>query len=697
MKEKSLRLRTMAFIVAIALFFSVFLVELFRVQVVNAGEYSTDGVALNSVDSTIEAARGEILDCNGVPLVTNEQVNTIVLNASYFPPTSEQERRNEILAALIALCEEHGVEWNDDLPLEFDANGNIQYKENADSDIAFLKSRDVLHLNSYATAQNCFDALVEKFELQDYDPQTARKIGSVCYSLKRISFSAVNPFTFADEVSTEVAAIIKENSATYVGVDIEVTTRRSYTDGTIAPHIIGVTGSLDAEEYAALSEEYETASADESLTDAERQTLSLRAYAMDDTIGKFGIESAMEDYLRGTNGVMTTTTDADGNKTSEITTAPEAGNAVILTIDSGLQKQVQDALAAFVEEYRDKESIPAVGSAVVIDVKTGGVLACATYPSYDLSTYYDNYAALAADTDSPLWNRALLSTYAPGSTMKPAIAVAGLEEGVITETSTFRCTRYYTYFTDTVFRCTGYHGSIDVKEALNQSCNIFFYETGRLLGIERMNEYCSRFGLGQKTGVEVGESTGVLASIEYRESHGGTWYPGDTVQAAIGQSDNLFTPIQLANYAAALATGTRYQAHFVKSIKTADYSETILENTGTLAQELNVSDNTLRIVREGMRRYGARVSALRNLPVAVAAKSGTAESKAKVDGDIVEGLNGFMISFAPYEDPEIAVAVAIENLNSGTATATLVAQIYEAYFAAETQLDTEQGYNSVLG
>ena len=366
-------------------------------------------------------------------------------------------------------------------------------------------------------------------------------------------------------------------------------------------------------------------------------------------------------------------------------------------IADALQKQVQDALAAFVEEYRDKESIPAVGSAVVIDVKTGGVLACATYPSYDLSTYYDNYAALAADTDSPLWNRALLSTYAPGSTMKPAIAVAGLEEGVITETSTFRCTRYYTYFTDTVFRCTGYHGSIDVKEALNQSCNIFFYETGRLLGIERMNEYCSRFGLGQKTGVEVGESTGVLASIEYRESHGGTWYPGDTVQAAIGQSDNLFTPIQLANYAAALATGTRYQAHFVKSIKTADYSETILENTGTLAQELNVSDNTLRIVREGMRRYGARISALRNLPVAVAAKSGTAESKAKVDGDIVEGLNGFMISFAPYEDPEIAVAVAIENLNSGTATATLVAQIYEAYFAAETQLDTEQGYNSVLG
>lgn len=696
MKEKSLRLRTAAFLAAVALFFSVFVGELFRVQVVNAGDYSTAGVRVNAVESTIPAARGEILDCNGVPLVTNEQVNAVVLNASYFPPTSRQEERNTILAALISLCEEHGVEWNDDLPLEFDANGNIQYKEDAQADIAFLKSRDVLHLNSYATAQNCFDALVETFQLENFDKETARKVGSVCYSLKRISFSAMNPYTFADSVSNEVAAAIKENGAVFTGVDIVVTTRRSYPDGTVAPHILGVVGKLDAEEYAALSEEFKAASADESLSEADRKTLELRAYGMDDTIGKFGIESAMEDTLRGTNGVLTTTTDAEGNKTSEITTAPVQGSAVILTLDSNLQKRTQDALAAFVQQYRDKEAIPAVGSAVVIDVKTGGVLACATYPSYDLSTYYEDYSALAADTDSPLWNRALLSTYAPGSTMKPAIAVAGLEEGVITEDTRIRCTRYYTYFTDTVFRCTDYHGSIDVKEALNRSCNIFFYETGRQLGIERMNEYCTRFGLGQKTGVEVGESTGVLASIEYRESHGGTWYPGDTVQAAIGQSDNLFTPIQLANYAAALATGTRYQAHFVKSVKTADFSETLLENTGTVASELNVSDKTLAIVREGMGRYGQRIAALKNLPVAVAAKSGTAESKAKVEGKIVEGLNGFMISYAPIDDPEIAVAVAIENLNSGSATATLVAEIYKAYFEAAEAPQAQQGYNSLL-
>ena len=291
----------------------------------------------------IEAARGEILDCNGVPLVVNEQISSIVLDASYFPSTSEQEQRNAILCALIHLTEEAGVAWNDDLPLVFDVNGNIQYKENAESDIAFLKSRDVLHLNAYATAQNCFDGLIEKFDLQDYSKEDARKIASVCYSLKRIAFSAANPYTFADEIPGTLSAKIKENSALYAGVDVRVTSKRKYTDGTIAPHILGVVGKLNAEEYNAKKEAFDTESANPDLSAQDKQTLSLRAYSMDDTIGKFGIESAMESYLRGTNGIMTTTTDSDGNKTSELTTAPKDGDAVILTIDSVFQKQVQDA------------------------------------------------------------------------------------------------------------------------------------------------------------------------------------------------------------------------------------------------------------------------------------------------------------------------------------------------------------------
>lgn len=697
MQTKSLKFRTAAGFFAVVFFFALFFADLFRIQVVHAEDYTTQKIALRSAETTVPAARGEILDRNGVPLVTNEQVNSIVLDASYFPPKSEQAKRNEILAALIRVTESAGAVWNDMLPLVFDANGQIQYKENAEGDIAFLKSREVLHLNTYATAQNCLDGLVELFALEGYDAQMARKIASVCYGLKRISFSAANPYTFASDVPDALAAVLKENSAFYQGVDVRVTTVRKYADGTLAPHILGIVGKMNAEEYKSRKAEFETAYADESLTEAQRRALSLRAYAMDDTIGKFGIESAMEKYLRGTNGVMTTTTDASGEKNTEITTAPINGDAVILTLDAPFQKRVQDALAAFVEQYRDKQAIPAVGSAVVMDVKTGGVLACATYPSYDLTTYTRDYSTLSADKSAPLWNRALQSTYAPGSTMKPVVAIAGLEEGVIRADTKIRCNHIYTQFPDTPFKCLGYHGNIDVREALNQSCNIYFYETGRLLGINRMNDYCTRFGLGQKTGVEINESAGVLASVSYRENHGGIWYPGDTVQAAIGQSDNLFTPIQLANYAATLANGgTRYRAHLVKSVKRADFSETILQNDGEILNETGVSAENLRVVKEGMLRLGSRLSAFKKLPVQVAAKTGTAESKAKVDGKIVEGLNGFMISFAPYEDPEIAVAVAIENLNSGSATAVLVSEIYDAYFNMTENYTPAQDYNVPL-
>ncbi len=696
-KTKSTKFRTVAFTVAVLFVFSLFVADLFRIQIANADEATVEKVALKQTDTTIKAARGEILDCNGKPLVTNKQVNSIIFNGSYFPRTDEQQQRNEIIISLIRLLESNSTEWNNDIPMYFDQNGNIQFADDRDADIKYLKSKDVLYLNEYATAQNCFDELKTKFELENYSDEDALKIASVCYSLKKNAFTTSNPYTFADDVSVELASKIKENSGFYVGVEIQVTTEREYLNGTLAPHIIGITGSLNAEEYNKRTEEYNEAIKNENLTTEEKTNLKLRAYAMDDTIGKFGLESAMEEYLRGTNGIESTITDADGNKTTEITTEPVQGDTVILTLDSDLQLAVQEALANFIAQYRDKASLPAVGSAVVMDVNSGAVLACATYPSYDLTTYYDNYSALASDKSSPLWNRALQSTYEPGSTFKVAIALAGLEEGVITKDTRITCTRIYTYFQDTQFKCLQAHGAITVAEALNQSCNIFFYETGRQLGIERMNDYCTRLGLGQKTGVEITESTGVLASIEYREAHGGTWYPGDTVQAAIGQSDNLFTPIQLCNYVATVANGgTRYKAHFVKSVKSADYSQTVIDSTPVVLNETGISQNSISIVKEGMKRLGARLTAFKDLPVAVAAKTGTAESKAKVGGKIESGLNGFMISFAPADNPQIAVCVAIENLNSGSATAVLVSDIYKAYFGTVSEVDTVESQNTVL-
>lgn len=696
-KTKSTKFRTVAFTVAVLFVFSLFIADLFRIQIANADEATVERVALKQTDTTIKAARGEILDCNGKPLVTNKQVNSVIFNGSYFPRTDEQEQRNEIIVSLIHLLESYGTEWNNDIPLYFDQNGNVQFMADRDADIKYLKSKNVLYLNEYATAQNCFDELKTKFKLEQYSDADALKIASVCYSLKKNAFATSNPYTFADNVSVELASKIKENSGFYAGVEIQVTTEREYLNGTLAPHIIGTIGPLNAEEYNKRTEEYNTAVKNENLTTEEKKNLKLRAYAMDDTIGKFGLESAMEQYLRGTNGVESTITDSSGSKTTEITTEPVQGDTVILTIDSDLQLAVQEALANFIAQYKDKASLPAVGSAVVMDVNSGAVLACATYPSYDLTTYYDNYSALSADKSSPLWNRALQSTYEPGSTFKAAIALAGLEEGVITKDTRVTCNRIYTYFQDTQFKCLHAHGAITVAEALNQSCNIFFYETGRQLGIEKMNDYCTRLGLGQKTGVEINESKGVLASIEYREAHGGTWYPGDTVQAAIGQSDNLFTPIQLCNYVATIANGgTRYKAHFVKSVKTADYSQTIIDSTPVVLNETGISQNSINVVKDGMMRLGGRLSAFKSLPVSVAAKTGTAESKAKVGGKIESGLNGFMISFAPADNPQIAVSVAIENLNSGSATAMLVADIYKAYFGTASEIDAIDSQNTVL-
>lgn len=697
LNNNTVRFRTGAFSVAVIVLFSIFAADLFRIQIIHSDDYKNQRVAFSHSDTTIVASRGEILDCNGKKLVTNKQVNSVVFNGSYFPRVDEQEQRNEIILSLIKLFEKYEVEWNDWLPLYLDDKGQVQFMPDREADIKILKSKSILYLNDYATAQNCFDEIKTKFKLEEYSDEDALKIASVCCSLKRIVFSTTNPYTFADDVPVELASAIKENSGFYVGVEINVDTARQYLDGTIAPHIIGVTGALNAEEYEQKKQEYEEAVSDENLSTQEQTVLNLRAYSMNDEIGKFGLESAMETYLRGTNGVERTITDSAGNKSTEVLVAPVQGYTVVLTINADLQLATQEALGRFIAKNRDNEAIPAVGSAVVMDVNTGAVLACATYPSYNLTSYYDDYNELAKDKSSPLWNRALQSTYEPGSTFKLSVALAGLEEGVIDKNTSVFCNQIYDFFKDTHFKCLHKHGYIDVEEALNQSCNIFFYETGRLLGINKMNDYCTRLGLGQKTGVEINESSGVLASIEYRQAHGGTWYPGDTVQAAIGQSDNLFTPIQLCNYVATIANGgTRYKAHFVKSVKSADYTETILENTPVVLNKTGISKESIDTVKEGMKRLGARLSSFEGLPVAVAAKTGTAESKAKVNGQIESGLNGFMVSFAPADKPEIAVCVAIENLSSGSATAELVADIYKAYYGTESEINTSQNCNTIL-
>lgn len=670
MRSRHFSLRSLTAIILVIALVCTFGYTLYDIQIVNGEYYRAQNSTLSTYTVTIEAARGEIVDRNGNPLVTNRQGNSIILDAAYFPSSEENDERNAIIMNLIELFEANGEEYVNNLPLVQSADG-IAFTEDEDA-VATMKSEDMFNLQSYATAQNCFDAMVEKYGLEGYDTATALKIGSIRYELTRLLFSIENPVTIADDVSDETVAAIKEDQQTYLGADVLAVAYREYADSTLAPHILGSVRKINAEEYAELRDE---------------------GYGINDTIGESGIEAAMESELRGTPGELTITIDADGNVTEEITKEPIQGNTVVLTIDRDLQRIAQQQLEITCNEVSASQS---AGAVVVEDVNTGAILAAASYPTYDLQDYYDSYSSLASNSRQPLFNRFALGTYAPGSTFKPAMACAALEEGVIDESTTFRCGGVWQYY-DVTFRCLNSraHGSENVREALRDSCNIFFYNCADRLGISKMNEYASMFGLGEKTGVEISEAAGVLAGPASAERYNRTWQMGDTIQSGIGQSDNLFTPLQLANYCATVANGgTKYEMHFVQAVINTS-SGTIEETGATVAEELPISDNTFNIVHEGMRMVAQQYT-LSNIfsdsGVDVACKTGT--SQVIRNGE--EANNGFLITFAPYESPEISIASAIELAGSGTSTAEITASIIEYYYSNNTDEQPAQNTGTLL-
>ncbi len=433
--------------------------------------------------------------------------------------------------------------------------------------------------------------------------------------------------------------------------------------------------------------------------------IKANAYSITDSIGKNGIEKAMEEYLRGKNGVKTLSVDKDGNIGESYSVVPEQGGTVVTTISKDIQEIAQSSLEERIKAVTDDKAIaqgltPA-GAVVVQDVKTGAVLAAATYPSYSLATYYDDYDELSQDAGKPLWNRAFQSAYSPGSTMKPCVALAGLEEGIITKDSKILCTGQYTYL-DQTFACfnKNAHGNINVQRALGVSCNIFFFEIARQLGIEKLNEYSKLFGLGQKTGIEIDEAEGILAGIEYRDSVGKGWKPGETLLAAIGQSDNSFTPLQLANYCATIANGgTRYVPYLVSKVLSADYGTTLYEHEPEVAAQTNISEESIETVKGGMYIVANETSCepyLGHLKYKVACKTGTAEKTRRVNDVYVEGTDGFLIAFGPYDDAEISIAVVIENAGSGASTAQVAADIFEYYFSKMGEVRNVRTENTLI-
>ena len=659
----------------ICVVFAVFLVHLFRVQVIGTKEEAQSAVSVVSV--SVSGIRGEIYDRNGYPLVTNKQVNKIVFNYLSFP--KDYTERNKIIIELIRMFRKNKVEWNDNLPIKMTKKGTLKFDADKPNEVSYLKSEAFLDLNYYASVEDCFNALVSKYKLEDYPLKDARDIASVYYSMVKNGFNTGRNYEFATDVSSALVSAVKERSDTFPGVDVQVSSERDYYDGTIAPHVLGIVANISESEYESKKEE---------------------GYTITDNIGKSGIEAIMESELRGTNGIKTITTDADGNKTEEYTVLPQQGNTVILTIDRDLQKVAQDALAEGIKKLQisTDRSYMLTGSVVVMDTRNNEVLAIASYPNYDNSTYQEDYDKLSKDVSKPLWNRALKSTYTPGSTIKPAVAMAGLEEGLIKGDTGIVCTGIYTHYKDYQPRCTKVHGYQNVVNAIYNSCNIYFYDTARRLGIEKLNSYFAMFGLGEPTGIELSESEGTVDTVEHRELKGELWTPGLTIQAGIGHGDNQFTPIQLCSYVSTIANrGTRYKAHIIKSVKSSDLSETIMETQSQILSKATFSEENWDLVHRGMLLVGTQSYAdFSKVPYKVAAKTGTTTVTKTVNGRKIETYNGFLITFAPYEKPEIAVCVSVEGAGSGGSTAPIVSAILEHYFSVKDTQENFEKENSLL-
>lgn len=699
-KQPRIALMTAASVAAAAVFTAI----LFVIQVYGAGGGTTDSSSVRSYNVTVGASRGEILDLNGNALVYNETVNTLTFNALDFP--KENAEINTMLISLINLLEGKGETWINTLPLVMNADGSIAFAEDKESEITKMRSPSMLNLNPYATAQNCYDAMLEEFGIEGFSKTDTLKLMSVRYNMKKLGFSVYTPYTFSEDVSVTTLAYVKENGNFYKGVDAEVRSVRKYTgNGTLAAHLLGTVGALSADEYKEKKTETETAIKAAGTDVRKAAEIKARAYAITDDIGKNGIEKTMEEYLRGKNGVKTLSVDKDGNVSESYSVVPEQGGTVISTINKDIQEIAQEALRERISEVTDNEAIakgltPA-GAVVVQDVNTGAVLAAATYPDFSLTTYYDDYNELSQNPGKPLWNRAFQSAYSPGSTMKPCVALAGLEEGIITKDTRYLCTGIYTYI-DQTFACfnKNAHGNINVQRALGVSCNIFFFEIARQLGIEKLNAYAKLFGLGQKTGIEIDEAQGILAGIEYRDSIGKGWKPGETLLASIGQSDNSFTPLQLSNYCATIANGgTRYVPYLVSKVLSADYKTTLYEHTPEVAVQTNISKESLETVKGGMYIVANETSCepyLGHLKYKVACKTGTAEKTRRVNGVYVDGTDGFLIAFGPYEDAEISIAVVIENAGSGSSTAQVAADIFEYYFSKMGEIRNIRTENTLI-
>ena len=667
--------RMMLLIAAAAVIIGLYGFRLIFLQLVNGDSFTAQATNTTDYKFTVTAARGDIVDSKGERIASSTTGYSVVLNKLLMG----DEDLDTMLQKIVGLLGKNGESWNDSLLIgQPDAAGHYEFtaaSDNATEQKALAAMKDNLGLQQYATADDVMEKLVEDYDLADFSLYWQRVLSGIHYEMQLQAFSNVNNFVMAENVSEATVATIKENSLSLPGVEIVETSTRSYEQGTVLPHVLGRVGKITAEKWKVTDENGQVT-----------YPLKEKGYNMNDIIGISGLESAYEDQLRGKDGVETITRNSDGViVNTALTTVPEPGHTVQLTIDSEFQKAVDQALAKNVEwiknTYADSKQANA-GAVVVIDVKTGGVLAASNYPSFDQNLYAAQYNEYSADENMPLFNRALQGLYTPGSTYKPSVAVAGLDTGLLNRNSTVNCTRVYTYYKDYRPRCAQHghgNGPIDVINAIKWSCNIFFYDVGRRLTSDVYDAYAYKLGLGQRTGVEVSEALGHLTTkndSNYTESL--------DIQAAIGQGNTAVTPIQLATYAATLANrGTRYRTHFVKAILDSNTGETLEETQPEVMDVVEDKGETFDLVREGMKGVAQTIPALAGYPYTIACKTGSPQRSEGyyVGSTYKHYTNAAMIAYGPAEDPEIAIGIVVEYGGAGARTGQLVADIFNAYYA----------------
>ena len=666
----------------------ILIVQLFNLQIVHGAKYREESNIRLTRESVLEADRGEILDRSGNVLVSSSQK----FNLELYKSKIDTDTLNESILKIIQVLEKYDVSYTDSFPININPFGYTI----SDTSLSNWKKNN--NIDSDATAEEAFYKFKDKYKIKNEDITEVRKIIAIRYAIVKEGYSSTKALTIAKDIPREAIAEFSEKGDDFPGINIAVQPVRQYKEGTLASHILGYASKISDTEYQQKKD----------------------TYNQNDIIGKTGIEYLLEEYLKGKDGIKQIDMAVDGTITAEVVEKEAvSGSNVVLTIDSKLQKIAEEALKDNIEKIKSggfgKAYEAKGGSCVVMNVKTGEVLAMASYPDYNPQSFAngissEEWKSYSENKSYPLLNKAIQSAYEPGSIFKMVTAIAGLESGNITLTERINDTGQYIkygekrncwYYTD---YHTG-HGPLNVIGAIEKSCNYFFYETADRMGIDTLDKYASYFGLGKKTGIELpSEVSGTLASKEYVKSINSSWNPGDTINAAIGQGYNRFTPLQMTKYISMIANGgNNVDVSIIKTIQNSDGTEVSKEEINKFVNEklglteennenINLNKDYINAVKEGMKSVtsgesGTAYVRFKDFNIKVGGKTGSAEAGKDSNGkDIV---NAWFAAFAPYEDPEIAVVVMVENGGHGNYTAEAVRNIMAEYFGMNTQNVTE--------